>query len=395
MNIEIKLSGRIDTASASEVEHMIEQQLQQQRATAADRVVLDCENLTFISSTGLRIVLKYKKQYPELEVINASSEVYNVFEITGFTRILTVRKALRRVSIKGCKEIGRGGVGIIYRYTADTIIKVFTPECGIEVPERERVMAREAFVLGMPTAIPFDIVWVTDTQSYGLMTELLNARTLGAVINENQADYKYYAGLFGRMLRNMHQIQVDENGALPDTVAVHAADFDRIASHFTPEEVELMRHLVSKIPRGNSLLHNDCHPKNIMMCGEQGNEELMLIDMGEVCYGHPLFELMHTCSSFGIENNFEGILGFPKALSRPFWLETLRVYFDTDDEQLVRQYSEIIEAASVVRSIAWIALADFPQEVIDGVRKVADERLWKNCDYYIRMAERFKELPLA
>ncbi len=393
MNIIIKLSGRIDTASAPAAEHMIEQKLQEQSATPADKIVLDCSNLEYISSTGLRIILKYKKQHPDLEVINVSNEVYNVFDITGFTRILTVRKALRRISIKGCKEIGRGGVGIIYRYTPDTIIKVFSPECSIEVPERERVMAREAFVLGMPTAIPFDIVWVTDTQSYGLMTELLNARTLGAIINEDQANYKHYAGLFGRMLRNMHQIKVDEGGTLPDTTQVHAADFDRIARHFTPEEVELMRYIISKIPHGNSLLHNDCHPKNIMMCGEPGNEELMLIDMGEVCYGNPLFELLHTCSSFNIEDNFEGILGFPKALSRPFWLETLRVYFDTDDEQFVQQYAEIIDAASIVRSIAWIAVADFPQEVIDGVRKIADERLWNNRDYYIRMAERFKELP--
>lgn len=390
MNINIKLSGRIDSASASHAEKEIEQQLSDSKAASTDKVLFDCTDLQYISSTGLRILLKYKKLYPDFEVINLSNDIYNVFEMTGFSKIMTVKKALRVVSIAGCEEIARGGVGIIYRYDEDTIIKVFSADCSLDIPERERVMARESFVLGMPTAIPYDIVWVPETKSYGMMTELINAKTLGAAVKANPENYRYYASLFGKMLRDMHEIQV-LNGSLPDAIDVHLSDFERIARHFTPEEIELMKTILLKIPKGNSLLHCDCHPKNVMIKGESGSEELILIDMGEVSYGNPLIELLHTSSTFHVSSGFEAIVGFPDSLQIPFWKETLKAYFGTDDEQVIDEYDAVIGAAAIVRSISWIALSYFPQEVIDGVRKIADEKLWKNKDYYLAMTEKFKE----
>lgn len=390
-NITIQLSGRIDTATAQAVDKCIAERLQSQQATADDKILIDCAKVEYISSTGLRIFLKYKKQHDAFEIINVSNDVYSVFDITGFTRILTVKKALRQVSIAGCKEIGRGGVGVIYRYDDDTIIKVFTPECSIDIPERERIMAREAFILGMPTAIPFDIVWVTDTQSYGMMTELLDAKTLGAAVNSDPDNYRYYARLYGEMLRNMHQIKVEADGTLPKAPDVYHANIERIAQHFMPEQIEMMKYLISKIPEGCSLLHCDCHPKNIMIRGEQGNEELLLIDMGEVCCGHPLFDILNVKSTFRT-TMFEALVGFSESLREPFWMEMLKAYFGTDDEELIKHYDSIITAASILRGTTWIALGNFPQEVIDGVRLKADEELWKNRDHYIQMAETFKEL---
>lgn len=394
MNIRIQLSGRIDTANAVTIDGFIDDRLRAEKATNADKIVVDSSEVEYISSTGLRVFLKYKKQYPDFEVVNVSSEVYNIFEISGFTRILTVKKALRRVSIAGCKEIGRGGVGVIYRYDDDTIIKVFSPECSIDIPERERVMAREAFIMGMPTAIPFDIVWVTDTQSYGMMTELLDAKTLGAMVNDDKDNYRYYARMYGKLLRNLHQIKVEQDCMLPRPIDVYSANIERISHHFKTEQIELLKQLISKIPEGNSLLHCDCHPKNIMIRGNRGEDELLLIDMGEVCCGHPLFELLNVRSTFQADI-FEALAGFPQTLSEPFWIEVMKAYFDTDDEQLINQYNEIITAASIVRGLTWIALGNFPQEVIDGVRRIADEKLWENREFYIQMAEKFKDFPIV
>lgn len=92
----ITLSGRLDTANASAIDAEIAQQLKDSDRTT--EVVLDCTNLEYISSTGLRIVLKYKKLFPALRVENVQQEVYQVFELTGFSRIISVSKALRRVN---------------------------------------------------------------------------------------------------------------------------------------------------------------------------------------------------------------------------------------------------------------------------------------------------------
>lgn len=90
-------------------------------------------------------------------------------------------------------------------------------------------------------------------------------------------------------------------------------------------------------------------------------------------------------SSFSIDCS-----AIPQSLQTPFWIETIKAYFDTDDEQKIQEIEEVIRSASIIRQICWISVSEFPQDVIDGVRRIADEKLWKNKDYYLAMAEKFK-----
>ena len=81
----------------------------------------------------------------------------------GFTDIIDIQKAYRKFSVDGCKIIGQGAKGIVYRYDADTIIKVYKKPDAIEEVEREKKLAKRAFVLGVPTAISYDIIKVDGT----------------------------------------------------------------------------------------------------------------------------------------------------------------------------------------------------------------------------------------
>lgn len=386
----ITISGHLDANTSAAVERDIKMSLQDVPTTS--ELVIDASDLQYISSTGLRVILALNKTYSNVEVINLNPEVYNVFELTGFTRILKVSKALRKVSIAGCEKIGQGGVGAIYRIDGDTIIKVFMPDCDISIPERERVMAKESFVLGMPTAIPYDIVWVTDTQSYGLVFELISSGTLSAAIKANPDRLEEYARIFATEMKHLHSIHVPE-GTLAHTSDVLIGDLERIARHFSAEEVQLIRDIIDAIPESDRLLHNDCHPKNVMFNGA-GDDELILIDMGEVSSGHPLIDLSHTYSSLHIENNFEDIIGFPKELAEPFWQSFLRYYFDTDDEVKLACYNEMIAVAAMARTCCWIALSDYPQEVIDGVRAYADNVFLPQKDYILSVIPKFREFPV-
>ena len=56
-----------------------------------DSVVLDAQDTKYISSAGLRVVLGVKKKVDDTSVINASTEVYDIFEMTGFSDFLTIR----------------------------------------------------------------------------------------------------------------------------------------------------------------------------------------------------------------------------------------------------------------------------------------------------------------
>ena len=106
-----------------------------------DEIVLDAKETNYISSAGLRVVLNLKKKYDKVSVINASIEVYDIFEMTGFTNIVNVEKALREVSVEGCKIIGKGAHGIVYSTAPDTIVKVYELGSSLEDINREIILS--------------------------------------------------------------------------------------------------------------------------------------------------------------------------------------------------------------------------------------------------------------
>lgn len=156
--LTVYLEGRIDANNAAEVEKEIMEAV----ASDADAdLVIDAEHLEYISSAGLRILMKLRKSAAKpLAVINVSSEVYEIFNVTGFTELLDVKKALRSISVEGLEEIGRGASAKVYRLDRETVLKVFKPGTSLEIIHQENERSRNAFVSGIPTAISYDIVKV-------------------------------------------------------------------------------------------------------------------------------------------------------------------------------------------------------------------------------------------
>ena len=82
----IALQGRIDTNNATEVEKELLALLAQYQGQVP---VLDAAELSYISSAGLRVLMKLRKQAGKpITVENVSREVYDIFETTGFTELL-------------------------------------------------------------------------------------------------------------------------------------------------------------------------------------------------------------------------------------------------------------------------------------------------------------------
>ena len=277
--------GRIDSNNAAEVEREI---LAAVGANPGADIVIDAENLEYISSAGLRVLMKLRKLAKKpLPVLNASPEVYDIFDVTGFTELMDVHKRLREVSVEGLKQMGAGANGTVYRYTPDEMIKVFRAGLSLSEIEAEREAAKKAFLLGVPCAIAFDTVKVGDC--YGTMYELLKAGTLEERIREKPGRLEELAEKSTRLLRELHAIEVPEGHMPPADRALHGS-IDKLTADFTPDEIEKLHALYRSIPRMNRFIHNDYHAKNIM---ETGDGELMLIDMGDAGAGNPLIDLIH------------------------------------------------------------------------------------------------------
>ena len=323
----IAIEGRIDASNAALAEEKI---FAIKNDNPGKHTVVDADNLEYISSAGLRVILRLRKEEPKLAIINVAPDVYDVFDMTGFTDMVTVEKAYQRMSVEGCEFIAKGANGAVYRYDSETILKTYFAKDALPEIKQERENARRAFVLGINTAIPYGIVRVGD--GYGTVTELLNATSVTKLIRANPDDMSEAVKYYVDMLKSIHAVEV-EDGEVPDMkeTALDWANF--VSAHIPEEQGKKLRALVEAVPKKNTLMHGDYHTNNIMV----QNGEPLLIDMDTLCMGHPVFELGSMFNAFvGYSEldhqNMMDFFGYTFETAGKFWNMALKMYLGTDDE---------------------------------------------------------------
>ena len=84
----LKIIGRLDTTTAPELEAAIDG-----CAAGLKDLVLDCSALEYVSSAGLRVILKAQKlmnAQGSMKLTQVNETIMEVFDITGFADILTI-----------------------------------------------------------------------------------------------------------------------------------------------------------------------------------------------------------------------------------------------------------------------------------------------------------------
>ena len=331
----IAIEGRIDATNAAEYEEQI---FNVKKENPGKHTVIDAENLEYISSAGLRVILRLRKEEPKLAIINVASDVYEVFDMTGFTDMVTVEKAYPRMSVEGCEFIAKGANGAVYRYDDETIIKTYFAKDALPEIKQERENARKAFVLGINTAIPYGIVRVGD--AYGTITELLNAVSITKLIRKNPDDLSEAAKYYIDMLKSIHAIEVKDD-EVPDMKETALAWADFVAKHIPEDQGKKLRALIEAVPKRNTLMHGDYHTNNIMV----QNGEPLLIDMDTLCMGHPVFELGSMFNAFLGYSELDHevtmrFYGYPHESAEKFWDMALKMYLGTEDEEVCKNVAE-------------------------------------------------------
>lgn len=87
--LTIVLTGRLDTMSSPELEKEIKSSIE-----GITDLVLDLAGLDYLSSSGLRVILSAQKvmnKQGEMTIIHVNDMIMDIFEITGFSDILTIQ----------------------------------------------------------------------------------------------------------------------------------------------------------------------------------------------------------------------------------------------------------------------------------------------------------------
>ena len=84
----VALDGRLDTVTSPDLEKQLTEAL-----VDATELVMDFEKLEYISSAGLRVLLAAQKtmnKQGEMKLTKVNDTIMGIFEVTGFSEILTI-----------------------------------------------------------------------------------------------------------------------------------------------------------------------------------------------------------------------------------------------------------------------------------------------------------------
>lgn len=377
--LTIALEGKVDTSNAAEVEKDIFALVDEHKPQS---IVIDAQKLKYISSVGLRVVLKLKKLLSDTKVIGASPEVYEIFDVTGFTDIIEVKKAIREISVEGCEIIGRGGHGTVYRLDGDTIVKLYGEKEPLDEIEREISYSKKAFVYGIPTAISFDIVKCKSC--YGVVFELINADTLSNRLCADPEKFDEYSEKYSSIVGTLHKTKADRS-IFSNIKELYSKWADDMLAFYTPAEVAVLHEVINSVPDRDTFIHGDIHPKNIMV--QDG--ELMFIDMADLTYGHPVFDyagiaLTHIMGAAYTKT----VLGIDADTANVLYNNMIKFNFpDRTDEDLEKIKKVIMGYAGIKYAIAPAVNKNMDSELRKSIIARVKENILPNAKSLIGAVE--------
>ena len=349
LGTRIRLEGKISADNAGEVEDAINAILAKEHGP---KITLDADALEYISSAGLRVVMRLLKRRGDVTLTNASPEVYDVFQMTGLTELMEVLRAPREISVDGLEVVARGGQGVVYRMDDDKVVKLYEPGFSADDIERERRYARAALVAGIPTALPYDTVRSGD--QLGIVFEHAGTMTLARAYEQYPEKFGEITGRYVQFVREFQAAEVPA-GTFDSIKTVYHSRANAITEFCTPEEVELLHSLVDEIPDSTSIIHGDLHPGNIMVQGD----ELLLIDMPEVTQGPTQIDIVNLFRDLvsAPQNSPETIeksMGVSAELVTRIGGAFFSAYTGITDQEQLQQYFQglgLLYAFSVVLTI--------------------------------------------
>ena len=284
--LRIVFPESIDSNNANEFETEL---FKLEKLDYSKKILLDFENLNYISSMGLRIILKLLKKYKGVQIIsiNVSSKIYDILSATGFTELLKVRKKLREINTEQMKLLGFGIYSSVYRINEEQIVKVFH---GINSEDDIQPVIKAiqtALVHGIPTLMPFEIVRTEN--GIGMILELINSETMSTYMQKNPKKLDKYINDMIELAKTLAATNFEE-GLLRKRSEMLISKLENAAEFLLPEEISVIKNYINAIPDRNAAVHGDFHAKNIMIM----DDKPILIDMDEFSCGHPIWDIANV-----------------------------------------------------------------------------------------------------
>lgn len=283
-NIYVIIEGIIDTNSAVNFgETVIDAHNKYPQA----KITLDFSKVEYITSACIRYLLSFVKEKYNVVLIGVRKEVNTILKLTGLDCILDIEQEVISIDVSNCKLLGKGFHSAVYKIDDDKIAKIYFDIKDLDMLINERIIAKQAFIKGVPTEISYGMCEVDGKP--GLIYELVDADTLISILKNNPEDMDKYIEGYVNLVKEFHKYDSKGFVEVPDYKLILRNDIKDLIPYFSNEEINKMNMVLDEIPDSINLLHGDIHPGNVMVT----SKGMIFIDLSDTRFGYGDLDLVY------------------------------------------------------------------------------------------------------
>ena len=231
------------------------------------------------------------------------------------------------INLNEYERVGEGANGASYNHKTDPSVMLKLYFRNSEAAALELELAKKVYALGIPTPEPGDLV--TDGKQVGIrFRRLVGKKSYARACGDDPEHTEDYAREFAEMCLRLHNTHVDTTQfeSVKDRLyAMLEANPD-----FTPVQKTKIHDFIAAAPDTDTAIHGDLQFGNAIFVP---TGEKYFIDLGDFCYGYPLFDLgmVYLCCCLNNEEWTMEVNHMSNAVARRFWDAFAAEYFFSPD----------------------------------------------------------------
>jgi uncharacterized protein (TIGR02172 family) len=241
-----------------------------------------------------------------------------------------------KIDLNDYVRTGEGANGASFNHKTDPSIMMKLYFRNFDAAKLELELAQKVYDAGIPTPAPGDLV--TDGTQVGIRFRRIEGKkSYSRACGDNPEKAPEYGREFAQLCKKLHATHVDT------TKFENVKDrlFKMLAENpfFTDAEKAKLHAFIAAQPDTDTAIHGDLQFSNGIFIEKDGVRNPYFIDLGDFCYGYPLFDvgMVYLCCCLNDESWTLEQYHMTNATARVFWEAFAKEYFESDDLEAIEQ----------------------------------------------------------
>ena len=234
------------------------------------------------------------------------------------------------IDLNDYERTGEGANGASYNHKTDKNIMMKMYFRNFEAAALELELAQKVYAAGIPTPEPGDLV--TDGERIGIRFRRIEGKkSYSRACGDEPDKAPEFGREFAQLCKKLHRIHVDTTQF--ENVKDRLYHMLEANPDFTPEQKQKIHDFIAAAPDADTAIHGDLQFGNGIFTDKDGVHTQYFIDLGDFCYGYPMFDLgmVYLCCCLNNEEWTMEVNHMSNATARKFWDGFAREYFLASD----------------------------------------------------------------